>query len=132
MKTVRIRFELLKRNILCLTMIATNPQRESFMTIFLLFLKIKDLPLLSLYWSFPFALVLHLLGNYSDFLIFDLIKFAMILTKGFYIIIITIIIFIIIVLAIIIMRVNLFLCIKVALCRRRANYSLVTFSNCTF
>ena len=72
----------------------------------------------------------------------------MILTKGFYIIIITIItniiltiiitiiiaiiIVIIIVLVILIMRVNLFLCIKVALCRRRANYSLVTFSNCSF
>ena len=47
-------------------------------------------------------------------------------------IIITIIINIIIVLVILIMRVNLFLCIKVALCRRRANYSLVTFSNCSF
>ena len=102
--------------------------------VFLPFLKIKDLPPLSLYWSFPFALVLHLLGNYSHFLIFDLIQLAMILTKGFYITIIAIIIIvhIIIVLVVLILRVNLFLCIKVALCRRRANYSLVTFSNCSF
>ena len=84
--------------------------------------------------------MLHLLGNYSDFLIFDLIRLAMILTKGFSIIIIITIIIIVITisinniifLVILIMRVNLFLCIKVALCRRRANYSLVTFSNCSF